>query len=87
MVGPNKKKSGASIRKAQSAKGNTTIGAGGGYGGHFRAVQGFRYYGQVPRKCWMRLTLKSIQQRTRSKPKVPLVTSYTGFTLLGVYPR
>jgi hypothetical protein len=46
MVGTNKKKSGASIRKAQSAKGNAMIGAGGGYGGHFRAVQGFRYGGQ-----------------------------------------
>jgi GNAT superfamily N-acetyltransferase len=45
MVGTNKKKSTASIHKSQ-AKSGKGVGAGTGYGGHFRAVQGFRYYGQ-----------------------------------------
>ena len=45
MVGANKKKSTASIRKSHSKSGRN-IGSGTGYGGHFRAVQGFRYYGQ-----------------------------------------
>lgn len=45
LFGGNKKKSGASISKAQ--KGKKTIGsnATSGYGGHFRAVQGFKYLG------------------------------------------
>lgn len=38
LHGANKKKSGASIRKS----GNVPV----GYGGHFRAVQGFRYLGE-----------------------------------------
>ena len=45
MVGANKKKSTASIHRSQ-AKSGKGVGAGTGYGGHFRAVQGFRYYGQ-----------------------------------------
>jgi hypothetical protein len=45
MVDANKKKSTASIRKSHSKSGGN-IGTGTGYGGHFRAVQGFRYYGQ-----------------------------------------
>lgn len=46
MVGNNKARSGNSIRRSQAKRGAEQIG-GGGYGGHFRAVQGFRYYGQV----------------------------------------
>ena len=38
--GGNKAASAASIRKAQKGKGVGT-----GYGGHFRAIQGFRYLG------------------------------------------
>ena len=41
LLGSNKKKSGATIRKSG------TCVAGTGYGGHFRAVQGFRYYGSA----------------------------------------
>ena len=47
MVGNNKTRSGNSIRRSQAKRGAEQIGGGGGYGGHFRAVQGFRYYGQV----------------------------------------
>jgi len=43
MVGANKRKSTESVRKSQMKSGK---GIGTGYGGHFRAVQGFRYYGQ-----------------------------------------
>jgi hypothetical protein len=39
MLGVNKKKSGASIRKSIGGQGI-------GYGGHFRAVQGFKYTGE-----------------------------------------
>ena len=46
MVGNNKARSGNSIRRSQAKRGAEQIGGGGGYGGHFRAVQGFRYYGQ-----------------------------------------
>ena len=46
MFGGNKKKSGASIQKAQAGK-KKGIGSSakksGGFGGHFRAVQGFKY--------------------------------------------
>jgi hypothetical protein len=45
MVGNNKTHSGNSIRRSQAKSGAEQIG--GGYGGHFRAVQGFRYYGKV----------------------------------------
>ena len=47
MYGTNKAKSGKSIAKANLGK--KTIGSGassGGYGGHFRAVQGFKYLGK-----------------------------------------
>ena len=47
MVGNNKARSGNSIRRSQARRGAEQIGGGGGYGGHFRAVQGFRYYGKV----------------------------------------
>ena len=47
MVGNNKTRSGNSIRRSQAKRGAEQIGGGGGYGGHFRAVQGFRYYGKV----------------------------------------
>ena len=46
MYGGNKVKCGRSIAKANIGK--KTIGSGGksgGYGGHFRAVQGFKYIG------------------------------------------
>lgn len=45
LFGGNKVRSQASIR--QSAKGADAVGRGSGYGGHFRAVQGFRYYGEA----------------------------------------
>lgn len=48
MFGVNKAKSGATIAKSNA--GRKTIGASagnsGGYGGHFRAVQGFKYIGE-----------------------------------------
>lgn len=42
LHGSNKGSSRASLRKAKSGE----VGMGSGYGGHFRAVQGFRYYGK-----------------------------------------
>ena len=42
LNGGNKKKSSKSINKS----GTTLCGAGSGYGGHFRAVQGFKYIGK-----------------------------------------
>ena len=45
-VGANKAKSAASIAKSQAKWGGGNRGA--GYGGHFRAVQGFRYLGESP---------------------------------------
>ena len=49
LYGANKKKSGESIAKAQRGKTKKNIGSGasktGGFGGHFRAVQGFKYIG------------------------------------------
>lgn len=47
MFGTNKKKSGQSIAKAQANKkdGFQSAKKSGGYGGHFRAVQGFKYIG------------------------------------------
>src|SRR6516164_5209506 len=47
MVGNNKARSGNSIRRSQAERGAEQIGGGGGYGGHFRAVQGFRW-GSMP---------------------------------------
>ena len=47
MVGNNKARAGNSIRRSQAKRGAEQIGGGGGYGGHFRAVQGFRYYGKA----------------------------------------
>ena len=43
LFGGSKGKSGASIRKSKDGKGSPVPGT--GYGGHFRAVQGFRYVG------------------------------------------
>lgn len=45
MYGGNKKKSGASIAKANYGKDTIGQKATSGYGGHFRAVQGFKYIG------------------------------------------
>lgn len=45
MFGGNKAKSGKTIRRAQRAKGAEMQMSAGGYGGHFRAVQGFKYIG------------------------------------------
>lgn len=46
MYGGNKAKSAASIRRANATKTNiAAAGSGIGYGGHFRAVQGFKYIG------------------------------------------
>lgn len=44
--GANKKRSGRSIRKS-AILGGRKMSSSGGYGGHFRAVQGFRYYGEA----------------------------------------
>lgn len=46
MFGGNKAKSAASIKKANATKTNiAAAGIGVGFGGHFRAVQGFKYIG------------------------------------------
>lgn len=46
MYGGNKAKSAASIKKSNATKTNiAAAGSGIGYGGHFRAVQGFKYIG------------------------------------------
>jgi GNAT superfamily N-acetyltransferase len=45
MFGVNKQKSGSTIIKSQAKKGGALKVSGGGYGGHFRAVQGFKYIG------------------------------------------
>ena len=45
LYGGNKKKSGNSIAKAQAGKNTIGSKATSGYGGHFRAVQGFKYLG------------------------------------------
>ena len=45
LYGSNKKKSGESIIKSQKRKKSKFI-CGSGYGGHFRAVQGFKYIGE-----------------------------------------
>lgn len=44
LYGTNKKRSGESIKRTSKSG---LIGAGGGYGGHFRAVQGFKYLGNL----------------------------------------
>lgn len=46
LYGENKTRSGASMKKSRSSGKSTNAGA--GYGGHFRAVQGFRYIGSRP---------------------------------------
>jgi GNAT superfamily N-acetyltransferase len=45
MFGSNKVKSGKSIIKAQTKNQSNMVISGGGYGGHFRSVQGFKYIG------------------------------------------
>ncbi len=51
LYGGNKVKSAKSISKAQMRKGIESIGStAGGYGGHFRAVQGFKYLGDRNKK-------------------------------------
>jgi hypothetical protein len=45
MFGGNSVKSGLSISKAQKGSGSIGDGRAKGYGGHFRAVQGFKYIG------------------------------------------
>ena len=47
LYGENKAKSEASMKKSRSS-GKSTYNVGMGYGGHFRAVQGFRYIGSRP---------------------------------------
>lgn len=44
--GANKARSAASMARSSAAKGTKAVGGGVGYGGHLRAVQGFRYYGE-----------------------------------------
>jgi tRNA(Met) C34 N-acetyltransferase TmcA len=46
MFGVNKVKSGKTIMKAQIKKSDGMRIGGGGYGGHFRSVQGFKYIGE-----------------------------------------
>ena len=49
LFGGNKVKSARSIRNARTEKkGGIKNGVGIGYGGHFRAVQGFKYIGEKP---------------------------------------
>ncbi|MEH7830541.1 hypothetical protein V6590_20540, partial [Gemmobacter sp. JM10B15] len=43
LMGAHKARSCASIQRAAERKGQIGIGSMSGYGGHFRAVQGFRY--------------------------------------------
>lgn len=43
MYGGNKAKSAKTIQRAKSKRGKENTGT--GYGGHFRAVQGFKYIG------------------------------------------
>ena len=51
MFGGNKVKSAASIKRANLAKTNIAGGGSGiGYGGHFRAVQGYKYIGCETKK-------------------------------------
>jgi hypothetical protein len=45
--GSNKKRSNESITSSELRKGVSLSHGKGGYGGHFRAVQGFRYYGEA----------------------------------------
>lgn len=45
LYGGNKSRSHASIQRSQSKQGKRIVGS--GYGGHFRAVQGFKYIGEV----------------------------------------
>jgi len=45
MFGANKTKSKKSIAKSQTKTGGIMSSGGSGYGGHFRAVQGFKYIG------------------------------------------
>lgn len=47
MHGTNKKRSAKTIQKSAKRKGKAGPGVNVGYGGHFRAVQGFRFYGQA----------------------------------------
>ncbi|MDY0136365.1 MAG: hypothetical protein RBS36_04260 [Thiomicrospira sp.] len=49
LYGGNKSKSSVSIRKSAEKKrpGEKSVGGGSGYGGHMRAVQGFKYYGSA----------------------------------------
>lgn len=48
LYGGNKKASAASMRKAAAKKTSGTFTSAPGYGGHLRAVQGFRYHGVRP---------------------------------------
>ena len=48
LYGGNKGRSGESIKKSTLAAGKRDRGGQTGYGGHFRAVQGFRYLGEQP---------------------------------------
>lgn len=51
LLGGNKMKSAASVEKSKRNGGRSILsGASAGFGGHFRAVQGFRYYGEAGRK-------------------------------------
>ncbi len=46
LHGESKERSAASMRKSSQAQGKPAVGH--GYGGHWRAVQGFRYLGEAP---------------------------------------
>jgi hypothetical protein len=50
MLGQNKARGAASLKKAGAVGGCSLTGNPTGFGGHFRAVQGFRYYGEAGKK-------------------------------------
>jgi tRNA(Met) C34 N-acetyltransferase TmcA len=47
LYGGNKKRSGESLHRSAQRGMSCLVGPGAGYGGHFRAVQGFRYLGEA----------------------------------------
>jgi energy-coupling factor transporter ATP-binding protein EcfA2 len=50
LYGANKVSSTKSTSRSQRKLGKEPVGAGTGYGGHFRAVQGFRYHGETAKQ-------------------------------------
>jgi hypothetical protein len=50
MLGGNKAKAARTLKKSGAVGGCSLTGNPTGFGGHFRAVQGFRYYGEAGKK-------------------------------------